>query len=87
MQTTDDLLDERQRTHGDFADNAAISQSLKRLFRAAPGWQAMTAIQQEAFDAIALKMSRCLSGSVHIQHVEDIVGYARLMARELSDVR
>ena len=34
----DPLLSTRQTTHGDFAENAAISQALKAVFRNAPGW-------------------------------------------------
>jgi hypothetical protein len=41
------LLDCRQRTHGRFADNANLAQSLKRIFRSAPNWSSLTDVQRE----------------------------------------
>ncbi len=74
------LLETREQTHGNFTDNAIISQTLKRIFRAAPGWSSLSDIECEAMDMIALKFSRILSGrSMQRQHWEDVVGYARLV--------
>lgn len=74
------LLEERQTTHGSFEDNAIISQSIKRMFRAGPGWLKLTDVEREAMDMIALKFSRILSGkSLEKQHWEDVVGYAKLV--------
>ena len=74
------LLEERQHTHGTFEDNAIISQSFKRMFRAGPGWNKLSDIEREAMDMIALKFSRILSGrSMSKQHWEDVVGYAKLV--------
>ena len=76
----DRLLVERNLTHGSFEDNAAISQALKRIFRAEEGWKELTDIEREALDMIALKFSRVLSGrSMERQHWEDVVGYAKLV--------
>lgn len=73
------LLATRQTTHGDFSDNARVSQSLKRSFRAEPGWELLTDTEREAMDMIALKFSRILSGkSLELQHWEDVVGYGQL---------
>lgn len=77
--TQPDLLDQRQTTHGEFGDNARVSQSIKRILRAEPGWELLTDTEREAMDMIALKFSRLLSGkALELQHWEDIVGYARL---------
>ena len=74
------LLNERQTTHGSFEDNAIISQSFKRMFRAGPGWNTLSDIEREAMDMIALKFSRILSSrSLSKQHWEDVVGYAKLV--------
>jgi hypothetical protein len=74
------LLEERQQTHGSFEDNAIISQAIKRMFRAGPGWNRLTDVEREALDMIALKFSRILSGkSMSKQHWEDVVGYAKLV--------
>ena len=75
----DPLLVTRQSTHGSFADNAAVSQMLKRVYRSSEGWERLTDIEREAMDMIALKFSRVLSGkSRERQHWEDVVGYAKL---------
>jgi hypothetical protein len=79
-QTRLPLLEERQHTHGSFEDNAIMSQSIKRMFRASKHWDRLTDIEREAMDMIALKFSRVLSGrSMSKQHWEDIVGYAKLV--------
>lgn len=73
------LLVAREQTHGSFADNARVSQSIKRIFRDEPGWGLLTDVEREAMDMIALKFSRILSGkSLELQHWEDVVGYAKL---------
>ncbi len=73
------LLEAREQTHGSFADNARVSQSIKDILRAEPGWGLLTAIERESMDMIALKFSRILSGkSLELQHWEDVVGYAKL---------
>jgi len=74
------LLEEREQTHGNFEDNAIISQALKRSFREVPGWKRLSDIERESMDMIALKFSRILSGrSMSKQHWEDVVGYAKLV--------
>jgi hypothetical protein len=76
----EDLLDRRQTTHGNFEDNAIVSQMLKDIFRSFPGWHRLSVIERESMDMIALKFSRILSGrSMEKQHWEDVVGYARLV--------
>jgi len=80
---TQALLDTRQRTHGSFARNALLAQTLRALFRAeAENWEAMPVEHCEALDMIACKLSRILSGqSAHADHFIDIAGYATLAAR------
>lgn len=73
------LITERQVTHGTFEDNARVSQTLKLMLRAEPGWIKLTDVEREVMDMIALKFSRMLSGrSLEKQHWEDVVGYAKL---------
>lgn len=77
--TRDPLLETRQTTHGDFAENARISQYLKWVLRGSPGWDKITPVEQEVMDMICLKFSRILSGkSLERQHWEDVVGYGKL---------
>src|SRR5579859_7832780 len=42
------VLAQRKTTHGDFTDNAAISQALKFIMHDTSGWSGLTAVQAEA---------------------------------------
>jgi hypothetical protein len=76
------LLDCRQATHGNFADNARLAQALKLVFRSAPSWPALTDVQREALDMLSCKLARYLSGNpAHADHVDDAIGYLTLMTR------
>lgn len=83
------LLQEREKTHGSFAFNAAISQALKKLYRTPhligpqiyedSRYIELCAVHREALDMIALKLSRILSGQADFRgHWDDIAGYAKL---------
>jgi hypothetical protein len=75
------LLDERGRTHGQFADNARVGQHLRAYWRAQPSWASMPEIQREALDHIAGKLSRIFSGQATWRdHFLDVAGYAMLAA-------
>ena len=85
---TQALLDERETTHGSFADNARISQDLKELFACCPGWDRMSLVQREALDMMACKMARILSGKAdEIDHWLDLSGYAMLVAKDIASER
>lgn len=72
------LLVERQKTHGNFRDNATISQNIKSLFRMY-GYDKFDPVHREALDMIALKLSRILSAQQNFHdHWDDIAGYAKL---------
>lgn len=76
------ILQIREVTHGSFEDNARMSQSLKLLMRASPGWIRLCDVEREAMDMIAVKFSRILSGkSLEKQHWEDVVGYGQLVEK------
>jgi hypothetical protein len=82
---TEAILAQRSKTHGDFHDNAAVSQALKKILRAQPGWELLTDIQREALDMNCSKVSRILSGQAHYtDHWDDIGGYARLASLEIE---
>ena len=77
--STGALLQERQTTHGSFADNARNGQFLRDFYRSQPTWKAMEPVHKEALDMIATKLSRILSGQAgHDDHWADIAGYAAL---------
>mgnify|MGYP001596935669 CR=1 FL=1 len=78
------LLEERQKTHGSFVNNAQVSQFFKRYIRKSQTGYAdggFSDVHQEALDMICLKLSRILSGQANFKdHWDDIAGYAQLAA-------
>ena len=83
---TDALLAERGKTHGDYAVHAKITQTLRSVMHAAPNWSKLSAVQKETLDMNAHKVGRILSGDPdHVDHWDDIAGYARLVGNRLRD--
>lgn len=79
----DVLLDEREKTHGDYANHAYITQEIKRVM-ADSGRDDLTPMQREALDMIAHKIGRILAGNPNFKdHWDDIAGYARLVSQRL----
>ncbi len=80
----DALLAERGSTHGEFGEQSAVSQALKEIMRASPGWKRLTPAQRESLEMQAHKISRILAGDPHHpDHWADIQGYARLVEKWL----
>lgn len=80
-----DILDERQKTHGDFDLTAMIAQELKYAMRRGKNWSEMDDTEREALEMIATKIGRILSGNPHeVDHWRDIAGYAALIERWLT---
>ena len=79
----DRVLAERRNTHGAFKANAEISQTLKEFIRAVPD---LNAVQREALEMIAMKLSRILSGNANVRdHWADLAGYATLGMQACED--
>ena len=75
----DPLLVTRQSTHGDFAQNARISQRLKDIMVSEKDFNLLADVHREALDMIALKLSRILSGQAnYADHWRDLSGYSLL---------
>jgi len=80
------ILEDRGRTHGNFQDNAYVSQRLKATVREFRAQQdpPLPADMAEAVDMICLKLSRIVTGDPNTRdHWDDIAGYAQLIARRL----
>lgn len=78
-------LAERGNTHGDFIEQARLSQSFKGMMQASDNWDNMPTFQQEALQMIAVKMSRILTGNNWCHdHWHDVAGYAQLVANALE---
>ncbi len=84
--SVEETLSERNKTHGDFAENARISQALKTVMRQSSGWGNLPDAQKEALDVAALKISRILSGqNMFPDHWLDGSGYFTLGERACDD--
>ena len=81
---TEDLLRERSRTHGNFAVNSTTSQRMKEAMRQHPGWMGLSRTEQEALEMIVFKVTRAISNPKHLDHWNDISGYAELVRRKLE---
>lgn len=83
--TIDEILAERNKTHGSFEENAVVSQMLKDIIRDLPAYAKLTDVQREALDMICVKISRIVSGKADVvDHWRDIEGYAKLVADRLE---
>lgn len=78
---TEEILAERKTTHGDFSDNARISQELKATLHCENA--DLTDVQKEVLDMICLKLSRIVCNPNFKDHWDDIAGYAKLAADRL----
>ena len=77
-------LEDRNATHGDFADHARVTQMLKTVIQNQPNWKNLNAMQRESLDMIVHKMGRILAGNPnHADHWHDIQGYAKLIEDRL----
>jgi hypothetical protein len=80
--TIEQTLEQREITHGDFADVASYAQLLKDILRESMGYIRMNDAQREACEAWLMKTARLIAGDVdHIDHAHDIAGYATLYVR------
>jgi hypothetical protein len=82
-----DILDEREKTHGDFDLTAMIAQELKVVMRRGKNWRILLDTQKEALEMVATKIARMLSGDhLYLDNVVDIIGYMTLLERQLKGV-
>jgi len=84
MTSIDALLADRSRTHGDFSDQAWITQAMKEIMRREPGWARLSPVQREALEMLAHKIGRVLAGNPLLEdHWRDMAGYSTLVADRL----
>ena len=81
---TENILQERQKVHGDFQADAYTAQSLKDILHLSPNWETLTVVQREALEMICTKLGRIVVGNPnHQDHWDDIAGYALLVSKRL----
>jgi len=79
------ILKEREKTHGSFLATASKAQQLKDAMRGAKNWEELDDMQREALQMIASKIARILEGCHdEVDHWRDVAGYAELIVRELD---
>ena len=77
--TTNDLIQERKSTHGDWLVQSELAFELRERMRASVNWPSLFPHQREALDMLATKISRILTGNpTEPDHWDDIAGYAML---------
>lgn len=85
MTSTNELLNERGKTHGPWDVQSATALRIKRAMWSTLIPAKVSDSQIEALDMIAAKISRILTGDPNcVDHWADIAGYATLAANELS---
>ena len=81
---TEELLSERQKTHGSFVDQAKTAQALKRVMCLTPNWQNMPPYMREGIELICTKMARMGHGDwQEADHPRDGSGYFELIVEGL----
>ena len=84
---TNDIIESRQDSHGDYATKAEFIQQLKCMMAGSFSWHLMTPSEQESLDNIAQKIGRICFGNPHFKdHWDDIAGYAVLVADQSEEV-
>ena len=80
MKTTEDILNERRNTHGDFIQGSITFNELMELIN--KNRKNIDGVQYYALTMIAGKIVRILNGNPHeTDHWSDIIGYATLGGR------
>jgi hypothetical protein len=79
MANISQILEGRGKTHGDFVENANVSQSLKTALKQGSNYNTLDNVLKEALDALCGKLSRIVCGDCYeLDHWRDIIGYTTL---------
>jgi len=82
-----DILDEREKTHGDYYQVSMMAQELKDAMRRGKKWRILDDMQRETLEMIATKIGRILSGNPHeVDHWKDGAGYFQLIVNAYNAV-
>jgi hypothetical protein len=85
MSNLNAILKDRKNTHGPFRQYAKAAQTLKKAISGyEPGPGHLSSVQREGLDMICGKIARIVTGDPdHVDHWEDIAGYATRVAEDL----
>ena len=85
---TDQILFDREQTHGAFREVAGYSQAIKTLMRSSRNWQRLDVAQAQALEVVADKVARILCGDPSFpDHWQDGAGYFELVVRDLAQAQ
>jgi hypothetical protein len=86
VRSTEELLQERQKTHGDYSEHARCTQSIMRALMRERNWDLLPDIMKESLHMFAHKAGRIVTGDPYIpDHWDDTCGYAKLVSQKLAD--
>lgn len=84
--TTEELLVERGRTHGEYADHARCTQTIMRAVQAEKNWDTLPDIIRETLHMWAHKIGRIATGNPYLHdHYADVNGYSTLVVQRTVD--
>lgn len=85
--TTEQLLAERAKTHGEYSEHARCTQNIMRALQSERNWDNLSDIQKESLHMFAHKMGRVVTGNPDIHdHWDDIAGYAKLVSDRIPKI-
>jgi hypothetical protein len=81
------ILNEREKTYGQYQVVSKISQDVKKVIRNSPNYPLMPDYMKESLDLIANKLARILNGDpLYDDSWRDISGYCTLVLMEIEDM-
>lgn len=88
MSNTDQILRDREQTHGAYREVASYSQTFKQLMRTARNWERLDPVQAQTLELEADKIARILCGDPsYLDHWRDGAGYFELVVRDLEQAQ
>jgi tRNA nucleotidyltransferase/poly(A) polymerase len=85
MSDIDETLKQRGNVHGDFTDNARVTEELMKALKSGPMWQGMDPVKKVGLFHIIHKAARIVSGDPNFaDHWHDIGGYAKCVEERLD---
>ena len=86
-QTAEQVVGERETTHGDVVEQARISQQIQDVMRSSNHWDSLPDHMKQSLQMIALKVSRILTGDpFHADSWLDIEGYANMSRKRIYHI-
>ena len=83
--SVEDILEQRGKIYGDYAEVAGGAQAIKRVLRFGASYEHLTNKERESLDMIANKLARIVNGVQHRDSWVDVAGYAMLAAGDETE--